>query len=76
MFKVHYHYEINGEAKQFVSGVFMTIEEARDYILDQFDNIVEGRNEHKETTLNEGHLAEICADVIRRNYSIEYVAEA
>ena len=76
MFKVIFHYEVGGIAKHHVSAVFMTFEEAREYVLEAFDRNVEGRNEHEETTLNEGHLAEICADVIRRNYSIEYVAEA
>ena len=75
MFKVIYHYEVNGEAKQFVSDVFMTLEEAREYVLEAFDRNVEDRNEHEETTLEEGRLAEICADVIRTHYEIEYVAE-
>ena len=75
MFKVIFHYEVDDVAKQLVSGVFMTLEEAREYILQAFDSNVEARNEHEETTLGEGRLAEICGDVIRKNYSIEYVAE-
>lgn len=76
MFKVHYHYKVGGIAKQFVTEVFMTLEEAREYVLDRFDANVEARNEHEDTTLEEGHLAEICRDVIQNAYTIEYVAEA
>jgi hypothetical protein len=76
MYKVIFHYEVGGIAKQLVADVFMTLAEARDYILDQFDQNVEYRNEHEDgSTLDEGHLAEICGDVIRRNYQIEYTAE-
>ena len=76
MFKVIYHYEVDGIAKQFVSEVFMTLEEARDYILDRFDHNIESRNEHdEESTLAEGRLAEICRNVIEKSYSIEYAAE-
>ena len=76
MFKVHYHYEVGGIAKQFVAEVFMTLEDAREYILEKFDDNVEYRNEHEDTNLGEGALAKICADVTRKSYSIEYVAEA
>ena len=75
MFKVHYHYEVGGIAKQFVTQVFMTLEEAREYILEKFDDNVEYRNEHEYTTIEEGALAEICYNVIRDAYTIEYVAE-
>jgi len=75
MYKVIFHYEVDGKAKQLIADVFMTLEAAKEYILEKFDDNVESRNEHEETTLAEGRLAEICADVIRRNYSIEHVAE-
>lgn len=75
MYKVIYHYEVNGEAKSFVSDVFMTIEAAKEHILDAFDRNVESRNEHEDTNLDEGYLAEICREVIERHYSIEYAAE-
>lgn len=77
MFKVHYHYKVDGIAKQFVAEVFMTLEEAREYILKKFDDNVEDRNEHDESSyLAEGHLAEICRHVIQKAYTIEYAAEA
>ena len=73
MFKVIFHYGTEGEDKRLVADVFMTLTEAREYILDQFDKNVEGRNEFDETSrLPEGRAAEICAEVILRNYSIEY----
>lgn len=76
MFKVNYHYEVGGEAKQLLAEVFMTIEEAREYILAQFDDNVERNNEHDDNScLDEGRMAEICGDVIRKHYEIEYVAE-
>lgn len=76
MFKVIYHYEVHGEAKSFVSDVFMTEKEAVEYVLNHFDKNVEARNEHEDDScLDEGRLAEICADVIRTHYEIEYVAE-
>ena len=75
MFKVHYHYEVGGIAKSFVAAVFMTLEEAREYILEKFDDNVEARNEHEYTTIEEGALAEICRNVIRDAYTIEYVEE-
>ena len=73
MYKVIFHYEVDGVAKQLIADMFMTLEEAREYVLEAFDRNVEGRNEHEETTLEEGRLAEICADVIRKHYEIEYV---
>jgi len=75
MFKVIYHYEVRGEAKQHVAEVFMTFEEAREYILEKFDDNVEYRNEHEYTTIEEGALAEICRNVIQNAYTIEYVAK-
>ena len=33
MYKVIYHYEVNGEAKSFVSDVFMTVEAAKNTFL-------------------------------------------
>jgi len=75
MYKVNYHYEVNGEAKSFVSDVFMTVEAAQEHILDAFDRNVESHNEHEDTNLDEGYLAEIHREVIERNYSIEYVKD-
>ena len=75
MFEVYYHYYVDGLAKKFVAEVFMTFEEAREYILEKFDDNVEARNEHEYTTIEEGALAEICYNVIRDAYTIEYVAE-
>jgi hypothetical protein len=76
MWKVNYHYKVRGEAKQFVAKVFMTFEEACEYILGKFDDNVYFSNEHNDNcTLGEGAVAEICANVIREHYTIEYVAE-
>ena len=76
MFKVNYHYEVNGEAKQLLAEVFMTIEEAREFILEQFDSNVERDNEHDDNScLDEGRMAQIHREVIEKHYEIEYVAE-
>ena len=76
MYKVIYHYEVSGEAKQLVSDVFMTIEAAKEHVLDAFDRNVEYRNEHDDgSILGEGHMAEICANVIRNAYEIKYVKD-
>lgn len=76
MFKVNYHYEVGGEAKQLLAEVFMTIEEAREFILEQFDSNVERDNEHDDNScLDEGRMAQIHREVIEKHYSIEYVAE-
>ena len=75
MYKVIYHYEVSGEAKQLVSDVFMTIEAAKEHVLDAFDRNVESNNEHEDTCLDDGRAAEIYREVIETNYEIEYVAE-
>jgi len=76
MFKVIYHYEVDGEAKQLLADAFMTIEEAREYILDAFDTNVERSNEHDDNScLDEGRLAEIHREIIEKHYEIKYVAE-
>lgn len=73
MYKVIYHYEIDGEAKQLVSDVFMTLDEAKEYILEQFDILVERKDEYDDTSrLPEGRSAEIVREVVERNYSIEF----
>ena len=74
-YKVHFHYEVGGEAKSHVAGVFMSLEDAREYILGKFDDNVEARNEHKDSDLGEGRLAEICREIILKNYTVEYVKE-
>ena len=73
MFKVIYHYEIEGVAKSFVASVANTLEEAKEYVLEQFDTIVEGQNED-ETLLDEGRMAEIIRETCERNYEITYEA--
>lgn len=76
MYKVIYHYEVRGEAKSFVADVFMTLEKAREYILDQFDCNVDRNNEHDDNSyLDEGRLAEIHREIIEKHYEIEYVAK-
>ena len=73
MFKVIYHYEIEGVAKSFVAFAAMTLDQAKEYILEQFDRMVDESNE-EETLLEEGRHAEILREVAERNYEIIFEA--
>lgn len=74
MYKVNYHYSLaDGISKTMVCEVFMTFEEAAEYILGKYDDLIE--RDHNIDGLDEGFDAEVCKDVIAKNYKIEYVKD-
>jgi len=71
MYNVNYHYSVDDTPKEIIVKQVGTHSEAVEFILMQYDSVVEGSA--VDENFAEGRDAEICKDIVLNNYSIENV---